>query len=198
VCRKTFITSYTNLAYHATTNQKIVSLIKERCGVRSISRLLGISVTTIQRRKLKISAQIKRPPIQFGKEYEVDELCTFLGYKKKRLWVVYALRRGDNEVVDLRVGSRSNKTFKPLIETLLLSNAKKIYTDGLKNYRCLIPYSIHKVSRFGTNHIERMNLNLRTHLKCLTRRTICFNRSQAMLIACLRIYFWGGVSRLPV
>ncbi|HMW09684.1 MAG TPA: transposase, partial [Bacteroidia bacterium] len=32
---------------------------------------------------------------------------------------------------------------------------------------------------------------LRTHLKRLNRRTICFTRSAIMLFACLKIYFWG-------
>jgi insertion element IS1 protein InsB len=44
--------------------------------------------------------------------------------------------------------------------------------------------------RYSTNHIERFNLTLRTHLKRLNRRTICFSRSLVLLNAILKIYFW--------
>ncbi|WP_394801047.1 IS1 family transposase [Niabella ginsengisoli] len=45
--------------------------------------------------------------------------------------------------------------------------------------------------KFGTNHIERYNLSLRTHLKRLARRSICFTKSLKILQAILKIYFWG-------
>jgi hypothetical protein len=53
------------------------------------------------------------------------------------------------------------------------------------------------ISKFrNTNHIERKNLSLRTHLKRLNRRTICFSKSLVILSACLRIYFWSRVSAM--
>nr|WP_255505091.1 IS1 family transposase [Algoriphagus sp. Y33] len=72
-----------------------------------------------------------------------------------------------------------------------MAQTKAISTGRLKNYKYLIPKKIHLTNVNGINHIERMNLNLRTHLKRLNRRTICFSRSVAMLAACLKIYFWG-------
>ena len=68
---------------------------------------------------------------------------------------------------------------------------KKIYTDRLRNYSSLIDHSIHCISLYSTNHIERHNLTLRTHLKRLSRKTICFSRSAGILSAILKIYFWG-------
>uniref|UniRef100_UPI0038B39A68 IS1 family transposase n=1 Tax=Flavobacterium soli TaxID=344881 RepID=UPI0038B39A68 len=44
---------------------------------------------------------------------------------------------------------------------------------------------------FGTNHIERNNLTLRTHLKRLNRRAICFSKSLIVLVFVLKIYFWS-------
>ena len=58
------------------------------------------------------------------------------------------------------------------METLKLSEAKKIFTDRLKNYRYLIDEKLHSVKRFITNHIERKNLTLRTNLERLNRRTL--------------------------
>ncbi|WP_343791129.1 IS1 family transposase, partial [Wandonia haliotis] len=39
--------------------------------------------------------------------------------------------------------------------------------------------------------IERKNLTLRTHVKRLNRRTICYSKSLLTLSAIMRIYFWG-------
>jgi IS1 family transposase len=58
-------------------------------------------------------------------------------------------------------------------------------------YRSLIPEGMRAVKRFGTNSIERMNLTLRTRLKRLGRRTICYTKSLAMLWACAAIACWG-------
>ncbi len=126
-----------------------------------------------------------------AKKYEVDEMCTFIERKSRQIWICYALEKIKKQVVDFRIGSRSNKTLKGVVQTLILSEAKQIYTDGLQNYKTLIPKEIHKTTRFGTNQIERMNLNLRTHLKRLNRRAICFSKSLMMLSAVLKIYFWG-------
>jgi insertion element IS1 protein InsB len=72
----------------------------------------------------------------------------------------------------------------------LLAGCKQIFTDGLDSYRQIIPAAIHKVTHYGTNHIERKNLSLRTHLKRLNRKTIAFSKSLLVLEACLKIYFW--------
>ncbi|HEX2845848.1 MAG TPA: IS1 family transposase [Chitinophagaceae bacterium] len=56
-----------------------------------------------------------------------------------------------------------------------------------------MPSDRHIANAYNINHIERNNLNLRTHLKRLSRRTICFSKSITMLEACLKIYFWNPV-----
>jgi len=126
-----------------------------------------------------------------GKTYELDELCSCIGDKDNRIWIVYSIGKYTKDVIDFNVGKRTNKTLRQVVNTLLLSDAKKIFTDGLRNYKFLIPKNQHKTTQYGTNHIERMNVNLRTHLKRLSRKTICYSKSLVMLNACLILYFWG-------
>lgn len=190
-CHKTFLKTYTYNACKHGTNSVITRYLKEGLGIRSIARLLEISPTTILKRILEISKSITKPYISFGKCYEVDEIKTFIKHKSKRYWIVYAFQRDTKQVLDFAVGKRSNATLLKVINTLLLSNVQKIYTDKFPNYKHIIPEDIHKTTVYGTNHIERMNLTLRTHLKRLNRRTICFTRSLQMLSACLKIYFWS-------
>ena len=195
-CSKTFYTQYSYKAYHPQTNYYISSYIKESCGIRSIARLLKISTTTILSRILKIAAQITKPKLTLYKNYELDEMCTYIQKKTRLRWIVYAIRSDTKEVVDFCVGRRTNKVLNQVIQTLLLSQATKVSTDKLPAYRYLIPESVHSTQFRSTNHIERKNLSLRTHLKRLTRRTICYSKSASLLTACLRIYFWSSLSSI--
>jgi len=190
-CGKRFITDYTYQACQTNTNPRIIVLTKEGLGIRSTARVLRISVTTLLKRIVAIAEGIQQPPIAFGKSYEVDEMRTYIGKKSRLRWIVYAFERETKAVVNYNVGRRTNKTLKHVIRSLELSNARRIYTDKLKNYRYLISKKLHNTHIHSTNHIERKNLSLRTHLKRLNRKTICFSRSLMVLISVLRIYFWG-------
>jgi IS1 family transposase len=134
---------------------------------------------------------IANPPIRLQQaNVEIDELRTIIGNKQNQYWIAYALNRSTGEVMDFIVGKRSKRTLRMLVNTLLLSGAEKISTDRLNIYRSLIPGEVHDDKRYDTNRIERKNLSIRTHIKRLSRRTICFSRSRVMLESCLKIYFW--------
>ncbi len=191
ICGKSFLLSYSYNACKRETDISIKEHVKESCGIRSIARLLRISATTVLKRIVRISKTLTKPFIMMGKEYELDEMCTYVKRKTNLKWIVYAIRRDTKEVIDLTIGSRTLRTLKRVTDTLILSNAIKVFTDKLPLYTRLLPPLIHNTRRFGTNHIERKNLSIRTDLKRLNRRTICFSRSIVMLRACLAIYFWG-------
>ncbi|MNT05594.1 IS1 transposase [compost metagenome] len=191
-CQKRFIGNYKNRACYSGTKESIIALIKEGCSIRSISRLLRICCNTVQKMILSVSKKTPKSFVSFNKSYELDELCTYIGNKSNRIWIAYAYCRESGSVVDFVIGTRSKMSLQPLIDVLLHSAPKTIYTDKHQTYTTLIPATIHSTMRRGTNHIERKNLTLRTHLKRLNRRTICFSKSVvAMLQGCLMIYFFG-------
>lgn len=175
-----------------TEDKQLILLIKESCGIRSIARILNISPITVIRRIKKIASKLERPyPILKGKIYEVDELFTYIGNKNNRICIVYSYEPKTRYILDISVGTRCKRTLRKVTETLVLSEAKTVYTDGLDLYKQLIPENIHKKHKRCTNHIESQNLTLRTHLKRLNRRTICYSKSLIMLLAVVKIYFWG-------
>jgi len=190
-CRSTRVEKYKYVAYKKDINASIKKHLKEGCSIRSISHILEIAVSTVLRRILRLAGQVKKPFISFGKTYELDEMRTYVKRKTRQCWIVYAMDQTTKEVADFAVGMRTNKTLKRVTDTLLLGRASKVYTDKLSNYRWLLPESIHCTKYRGTNHIERKNLMLRTDLKRLSRRTLCFSKSEKLLSACLKIYFWG-------
>ncbi len=95
-----------------------------------MARVLCISTTTLLKRILFIANGIQSPPISTGQIYEVDEMRTFLRHKGKVIWIVYALDRINKNVISFAVSLRTKKTLNQVIKTTLLSNPKRIYTDG--------------------------------------------------------------------
>lgn len=190
-CKKRFIDFYTYKAYNHWVNKRIIQFTKEGLGIRSTARILKISTTTLLKRIIAIARKIPNQPIFKHRIYEVDEIRTFIRNKEKPIWIVYALERKTRQVVNFSIGRRTKRTLQYVTNTLLLSSPKKIYTDKLVHYKSIIVNTIHSTKPFGTNYIERKNLSLRTHLKRLNRKTICFSRSFILLQCVLRIYFWG-------
>jgi len=190
-CEKYQREEYENFGFKGGTTKMVVLLLKESCGIRSISRILKISTTTVLHIIKREADKIEKPKVRMNKEYEMDEIKTYVQDKENEQWIIYAIDKKTRNVIDFKVGRRNKRNVRIVTDTLVLSKARKICTDGLTMYRHLIPKEIHKVVPHNTNYIERKNLNLRTHLKRLTRRTICFSKSIIMLEAIVRIYFWG-------
>ena len=192
ICHLNFQDSYRYKAFDLTINCMISRLLKNGCGVMDVSRVLEISPKTVLSRMLKISNQLKIPFFnRLGCKFEVDEMSIKIANGKKQNWLIYGIEKVSKQVVAIRIGSRSTENISPLIDKILLLNPKRIYTDGLNIYSSLIPKEIHKRFQYCTNRIERKNLTLRTHIKRLSRKTICFSREKKYLEAHLRIYFWG-------
>lgn len=159
-CNKRFLDFYTYQAYLYGINNDIIALTKEGTGIRSIARLLKISPTTLLARIITIAKKVAQPSIPKGKIYQVDEMRTYVKRKDRLFWIVYALEKQTKNVVSFNIGRRINQTLKKVIMGLELSEAEKIITDKLKNYKFLIRPEIHSTKFRGINHIERKNLTL--------------------------------------
>ena len=191
-CKKYQQSYYKNQACHRNTDKSIVKLLVEGIGIRGIARVMNIAVTTVIDRIKQIAHSIQRTYSYVkGGTYEIDELWTFVGNKENETWVMYALDRETKQVVDFKVGARTKSNLECITQSTLMTLPRKVCTDGLNIYRAIVPEKLHEVGLPNTRHIERFNLNLRTHLKRLSRKTICFSKSLIMLEACLKIYFWG-------
>lgn len=142
-CNKRFQLEYNYKACAFDTDGSIIVLLKEGCGVRSISRILRISKNTVLSRILKLGKQIK-PPLfhKLGLKFEVDELWSFVGSKKNVIWITYAIEQKNGRTVDFFVGRKTKINIRPIINKLLLLNPKRIYTDRLNIYPSLIPKAV--------------------------------------------------------
>ena len=190
-CLKYQQENYRYRACNRATDNYIRSLSCESVGIRGIARVLGVAKGTVSSR-IQLLAKAIGPssPEEKNVTFEVDELWTYIGRKDNEYWIAYALNRQTRQVEDFVIGKRTKATLKELIDRLLLSKPKVIRTDRLTIYQRIVPKEIHRSGSYCINRIERNNLSIRTHLKRLSRRTICFSRSILMLESCLKLYFW--------
>lgn len=158
-------------------------------GLRGSLLITGVAVSTQLRwiRRWGKNRDI-RQTFSVGDEYEIDELCTYVGNKKNRKWVISAISKSTGKVVATTVGNRSLKTLGKVVLKVLALSPKAVYTDKLKQYALLIPRHIHKVKRRGINKIERYHLTLRTHIKRLNRRTLCFSKKCDVLQVLVKLH----------
>ena len=77
-------------------------------------------------------------------------------------------------------GKRKDGVFKQLKVLLKPFNITCYYTDDRGAYERHLDTATHQVGKRNTRKIERNNLNLRTWIKRLTRKTICFSKSTLM------------------
>lgn len=182
VCGKYQQLSYSNRRLNSKQKDAVEFLHSEGNSISTISRFLKFSKTTIGNCvSLLGNAYEHMLAEKPNGEYQVDELRTFVGNRKNESWIMYAINKVSRKIVALCVGRRTKENLQCITQAVIQRNPKIICTDRLPMYRSLIPEDIHVVKERKTNHIERMNLQFRTQLKRLSRKTICFSRSEKML-----------------
>lgn len=78
------------------------------------------------------------------------------------------------------LGKHTDEVLLKLKKILEPFGIKHFYTDGWGGYERHIPEENLSIGKANTQKIERKHLTLRTRLKRLTRKTICFSKSEKM------------------
>jgi insertion element IS1 protein InsB len=110
---------------------------------------------------------------------EWDEFWSYVGNKKNRRWTWYLLERKSGVILAWENGRRTADILEQLLDHVSALPIRICYTDNWAAYSKKIPEKyIHITGKDKTWKIERKNLNFRTHLKRLNRRTICFSKNE--------------------
>ena len=105
---------------------------------------------------------------------------SFVGSKKRPRWLWEALERQTGRVVAYVFGRREDQALLRLKGLLAPLGIRRFYTDGWGAYRRHLAPHRHMVGKRRTQQLERKHLTLRTRIKRLVRRTICFSKSIQM------------------
>ena len=113
-------------------------------------------------------------------EAELDEMWSFVGGKENPRWLWHAIDHRTGAVLAYVFGDRKDRVFLQLKELLKPFGIKRFYTDGWGAYERHLEPEEHEVSKQNTQKIERKHLTLRTRIKRLVRKTICFSKTCQM------------------
>lgn len=107
-------------------------------------------------------------------------MWSFVGDKSNQRWLWLAIDHNTGETVAFVFGRRKDEVFLKLKELLEPFKIGKYYTDNWGSYSKNLDENKHEIGKRNTQTIERKNLTLRTRVKRLTRKTICFSKSIQM------------------
>ena len=120
-------------------------------------------------------------PVEAGiDESQLDEMWSYVGKKTNPRWLWHAIDRQSGQVLAYVFGRRTDQVFLQLKKLLEPFGIKRYCTDGWGAYRRHLPLESHEIDKRKTQRIERKHLNLRTRIKRLTRKTICFSKTEEM------------------
>jgi IS1 family transposase/transposase-like protein len=188
-CERQFITDYTYHAYKAGVRSLVLPLTINGSGIRDISRVLCLSTNTVLRLIRQAAEQVHEPTVPKRiADLELDEFWSCVEKKKRQRWTWSAFDRKLKQVTAFVNGRRTDHHCASLLKKLAESRVQRFHTDRWESYRKLLPKKKHAVGKEGTCNIERHNLNFRTHIKRLQRRTICFSKSVEMHEAVIKLY----------
>ena len=109
-----------------------------------------------------------------GLTSELDEMWAYVARKSNPRWLWHAIDHHTGKVLAYVFGRRKDAVFLRLQELLEPFGITKYYTDGWGAYERHLDADQHQVGKANTQKIESKHINLRTRIKRLVRRTICF------------------------
>jgi insertion element IS1 protein InsB len=113
-------------------------------------------------------------------EAEVDEIWSFVGKKRDQRWLWHAIDHWTGEVLAYVFGRRTDEVFLQLKALLEPYGIRRFQTDYWGAYTRHLEPDVHNPGKRNTQRIERKHLTLRTRIKRLARKTICFSKSIQM------------------
>jgi insertion element IS1 protein InsB len=113
-------------------------------------------------------------------EVEADEMWSFVGKKQNQRWLWHAIDHETGEVLAYVLGQHQDSVLLQLKTLLEPFGISHFFTDGWGGYERHIKEEQLSIGKENTQKIERKHLTLRTRIKRLARKTICFSKSEKM------------------
>ena len=118
--------------------------------------------------------------VRRGLSSELDEMWSFVGTKAHPRWLWHAIDHHSGHVLAYVFGRRQDTVFLQLKALLAPFGITRFSTDGWGAYERHVDAEQHQVGKAQTQKIESKHINLRTRIKRLVRRTICFSKTERM------------------
>lgn len=107
-------------------------------------------------------------------------MWSYVGKKSNPRWLWHAIDHRSGKVLAYVFGRRKDEVFLQLKELLEPFGIRRFYTDGWGAYERHLEALKHEVGKQNMQKIESKHINLRTRIKRLVRKTICFSKTIQM------------------
>jgi insertion element IS1 protein InsB len=111
---------------------------------------------------------------------EMDEMWSFVRHKAQQRWLWHAIDHQSGAVLAYVLGPHADTVFLQLKQLLAPFGISRFYTDDWGTYQRHLNSEQHAIGKDNTQKIERKHLTLRTRIKRLARKTLCFSKSVRM------------------
>ena len=131
-------------------------------------------------------------------EAEMDEMWSFCHDKSHQIWLWWAVDHKTNTPIAFWFGTRQHKNLDKLIELLNPYKIGKVYADNNFAYEKRFGRDILITGKQNTQQIERDHLTLRTRIKRLARKTICFSKSEVIHTTVIGLFinrYWFSIKQ---
>jgi len=118
--------------------------------------------------------------VRRGLSSERDEMGSYVRSKANPRWLWHAIDHHTGQVLAYVFGRRQDTVFLELKALLEPFGITRYCTDGWGAYERHVEAEQHTVGKANTQKIESKHMNLRTRIKRLVRRTICFSKTTTM------------------
>lgn len=113
-------------------------------------------------------------------EAELDEMWSYVQSKAHQRWLWHAIDHNTGKILAYTFGDHKDEVFLQLQQFLEPFGITRFYTDDGGTYERHLPPPWPSIGKANTQKIERKHLTLRTRLKRLVRKTICFSKLDKM------------------
>jgi len=197
---KTFLLSEDYVYKGCTHNieAQVLTQTLRASGIRDVAKNLGISCVKVINTIKGQAANIRKAnwnrmsksktALLLCIHTQLDEQWSFVGSKKNQRWLWVALCQYIGQVLAFTFGKRGHACCRRLLKLLKSFKIKCFSTDDWSSYRACIDAGLHKVGKRFTQKVERFFLTLRTHIKMLARKSICFSESELMHDTVIGLY----------
>ena len=162
-CGRQFIHSYETKGYSDDVKRTCLKMYVNGLGFRGIERVTGVSRTTIMDWVKQVG---KLLPDSYNPETipevgELDELETFVGQKKNKIWIGTAVDHFRDGILGWVIGDYSAETFQRLWQAISFWQCYFWVSDGNPVYPIFIPDGDQIVSKTYRTRVEGENTRLR-------------------------------------
>lgn len=189
-CLKQFQDRYDYRGADPRLQRQVMTMSMRGSGIRDIGVVLNLDPSGVLDKLRRMMNRTQEPAFEGSfQEVQIDEFWSFVNQRKtQKRWCWYAFDRETGKILAFHIGKRNLSACRGLYDKIKHLDIQFICTDQYSLYQKVIPPEKHVISKQFTTHIERRNRDFRTHLKRLTRRTVCHSKSNKMHYLFIRQY----------